>query len=166
MSTSPGPFIELLRIGPDDWKLWRKLRLEALNEAPSAFISKLSDWEGKGESRWRSRLGDVPLNIVSYLDRAEAGMVSAVPSQDGAVELISMWVAPFARGRGVGDALVAAVIAWAGEQKAVRVSLAVFETNWRAIGLYLRHGFVNCAASSAGGSGSPVERKMIRELSA
>lgn len=164
MSTSAGPFIELARIGPDDWKLWRKLRLEALNEAPSAFSSKLSDWEGQGESRWRSRLVEVPLNIVSYLDRAEAGMVSATLSPDRAIELISMWVAPFARGQGVGDALVAAVIAWAEEQKAVRISLAVFESNSRAIALYRRHGFVNCDAISASGSGLPVERKMIREL--
>jgi ribosomal protein S18 acetylase RimI-like enzyme len=110
--------IELARLGPDDWPLWRRLRLEALAEAPHAFSSKLSDWTGRGdhESRWRSRLGTVALNLACYLDRTEAGMASATAPADGEVELISMWVAPFARGRGVGDTgCIAATASWTTE---------------------------------------------------
>lgn len=151
---------------PDDWALWRNLRLEALREAPRAFSSKLTDWQGQGdhESRWRARLSTVPFNVVSYLDRAAAGMVSATALENEATELISLWVTPFARGEGVGDALVTAVLRWATEQRARRITLKVFDRNLPAINLYRRHGFIDGEAVDCTGSASPVERKMLLEL--
>jgi ribosomal protein S18 acetylase RimI-like enzyme len=158
--------IDLAPIGADDWVLWRKLRLEALREAPYAFSSRLADWQGEGdtEPRWRARLSAVPCNIVSYLRRMPAGMASATAPEDRSIELISMWVAPFARGRGVGDALIGAIISWATEQAAVHIHLAVFESNPRAIALYRRHGFVDAGVLKPGDPGLPVERRMIRDL--
>jgi len=158
--------IDLRRVGPDDWVLWRQLRLEALEEAPHAFSSKLTDWQGErdAESRWRSRLSDVPFNIVGYLERNAAGMVSATAPEDGTIELISMWVAPFARGHGVGNALIRAVTAWSAEQGVARIALVVFENNPHAIALYRRHGFTDYGAIATGGSGFPPERKMICDL--
>jgi ribosomal protein S18 acetylase RimI-like enzyme len=160
--------INLLKIGIDDWQLWRKLRLEALAEAPYAFGSKLADWQGQGdtETRWRGRLSDVPLNIIAEWQETAAGMISATaPHPDGSVELLSMWVAPFARGHGVGDTLVNAVIAWARDQQASRVALAVFESNERALALYRRHGFVDVGAAPGASAGIATERKMVRALS-
>jgi ribosomal protein S18 acetylase RimI-like enzyme len=152
--------IDLLKIGADDWPLWRKLRLEALAEAPYAFSATLAYWQGEGdtEARWRGRLSDVPLNIVAEWQKTAAGMASGTaPDPDGSVELISMWVAPFARGQGVGDALVDAVIAWAREQQATRVVLAVFAQNERALALYRRRGFIDAGVTS----GNVTERKMV-----
>lgn len=102
-------------IDADEWRAWRDLRLQALEEAPYAFGTRLSEWQGEGdtEPRWRDRLSSVPFNVVARIDGAAAGIVSATAPNDGAVALISMWVAPFARGRGVGDALVQAVLRWA-----------------------------------------------------
>jgi ribosomal protein S18 acetylase RimI-like enzyme len=65
------------------------------------------------------------------------------PNADGEVELISMWVAPFARGRRVADALVDAVITWARGQRIDRVALDVMESNDRARAFYRRQGFVD-----------------------
>jgi ribosomal protein S18 acetylase RimI-like enzyme len=159
--------ISLQRIGADDWQLWRKLRLEALGEAPYAFGSKLADWQGQGdtETRWRSRLSDVPLNIIAEWRNSAAGMASATaPNPDGSVELLSMWVAPIARGHSVGDALVNDVIGWAREQHASKVALAVFEGNERALALYRRHGFVEVGSAPAS-VGIATERNMVRALS-
>jgi ribosomal protein S18 acetylase RimI-like enzyme len=159
--------INLQRIGIDDWQLFRKLRLDALAEAPYAFGSKLADWQGQRdtETRWRGRLSDVPLNIIAEWRNTAAGMISATaPNPDGSIELLSMWVAPFARGYGVGDSLVNAVIEWAREQHASTVTLAVFEHNERALALYRRNGFIDVGA--APGAGIAIERKMVRALSA
>jgi ribosomal protein S18 acetylase RimI-like enzyme len=59
----------------------------------------------------------------------------------GTVELISMFVRPQARGRGVGEALIDAVTGWAREGDATSVHLWVTETNKHARRLYERCGF-------------------------
>ena len=52
-----------------------------------------------------------------------------------------MYVRPRGRGRGVGEALVAAVIGWAAARRATSVHLWVTETNAPARALYQRCGF-------------------------
>jgi hypothetical protein len=55
-------------------------------------------------------------------------MVSATrPDEEGQVQLRSMWGAPWARGRGMGDALIAEVIKWSNDQRATRLVLSVVE---------------------------------------
>jgi ribosomal protein S18 acetylase RimI-like enzyme len=160
--------IHLRKIGVDDWPVWRKLRLEALAEAPYAFGSTLADWQGEGdiENRWRERLSTVPLNLVAYRDQNPVGMVSGTaPIQDGTVELISLWVAPEARGHGVGDLLVRTVVEWALEEHASQLILAVFEDNERAAALYRRNGFVDVGVVAATMDGEAVERQMAHCLS-
>src|SRR5262245_23828608 len=50
--------------------------------------------------------------------------------------LVGMFVAPAERGRGVGRALVDAVIAWARDRRATALCLWVTSTNYSAIKLY------------------------------
>lgn len=139
----------MIRIRPidaDDWRAFRELRLQALREAPHAYSSTLADWQGDRdtEQRWRGRLTGVPFNVIAYLDDAPAEIVSGTAlNSTGAVELISLWVAAFARGRGVGDALIDAVVRWATEQGGGSVALQVVPNNEHAIALYRRHGFAN-----------------------
>lgn len=136
--------VAVTSITANEWRAWRNLRLKALREAPYAFGSALADWQGAGdtEARWRKRLTDVPLNLIASVGGTPAGIVSGrAPTPEGTVELISMWVAPFARGCGVGDALVDAVVRWAREKNAWRVALAVVPNNTNAFALYERHGF-------------------------
>lgn len=96
--------IDLRRVTDNDWRLWRRLRLAALEEAPYAFSQKLSDWTGTGdtERRWRARLTSVPFNGVAYLDALEVGIVSGARPKGPTGQLVSMWVTPSARGKGVG----------------------------------------------------------------
>jgi ribosomal protein S18 acetylase RimI-like enzyme len=135
---------ELWVLTPDDWARWRALRLAALADAPYAFGSGLADWQGEGdrEARWRARLG-IPgsCNFVAAIDGKPVGMASGVPGpRHGVVELISMWVSPEVRGRGVGDHLVRAVEQWARHVRASTLQLAVAPGNTRAVALYRRNG--------------------------
>ncbi len=149
----------------DDWPEWRALRLAALTEAPEAFGSTLADWSGAGdtEARWRGRLHHVPYNVLALRDDVAVGMVSATEPHEDGVELVSMWVAPSARGHGVGDALVDAVAAWARERGVATVTHDVRASNDRAVALYARNGFVDVGASP-GTPGDPPERRMRRSL--
>jgi ribosomal protein S18 acetylase RimI-like enzyme len=137
--------IEVLVLTDDDWALWRELRLHALTEAPYAFGSRLTDWQGDGdrEERWRARLA-IPgsYNLVVSVDGNAVGMASGVPTDEaGTVELISMYVAPHGRGCGVGDLLVQRVEQWARQAGADELRLAVTEGNKNAWALYERNGF-------------------------
>ncbi|WP_236792501.1 GNAT family N-acetyltransferase [Amycolatopsis sp. GM8] len=136
--------IRLRVLAADDWPAWRELRLAALREAPGAFGAKLADWVHEDEPRWRQRLIDVPFNALAEIGDTPVGMVSGTAlDTERTVELISMWVAPAARGRGVGDALIAAVARWAEDQSARRIVLRVFDHNRHAESLYRRNGFVH-----------------------
>jgi len=155
--------IRLRVCSEDDWALWRDIRLAALAEAPSAFGSTLADWQDADESRWRERLRSVPYNILVELDGTPAGMASGVPEND-AILLISMWVAPFARGRGIGDRLIEAVADWARGRDARSVVLDVVSDNLPALALYVRNGFVDAGASDRDAIAGVPQRQMVFDL--
>ena len=158
-STKDRPVINVRTVGVEEWQLWRDLRLEALQEAPYAFGSTLAEWQGEGdtEMRWRARLSTVRLNVVAYLNGKAAGMVSGdFANRRGMVELISMWVAPFARGQGVGDSLVVTVIEWTRGQGAAKIALDVVESNQHALNLYRRHRFVDAGVTAALSRATPL----------
>ncbi|TQS25595.1 GNAT family N-acetyltransferase [Microbispora sp. KK1-11] len=138
--------IELRVLSEDDWQTWREVRLAALAEAPHAFGSTLSEWQGEGdrEERWRARLA-LPgsHNVIAVIGDRPVGMVSGVPAEAAdEAELISLWVSPTARGEGVGDRLIREVERWAVMDRAARtLRLSVMPDNGRAIALYERYGF-------------------------
>ena len=160
--------IEIRELTAEDWPIWRELRLAALAEAPSAFGSRLADWQDAPEDRWRARL-NIPgsHNLLAELDGRPVGMASGIPAEDDpdAMELISMWVSPTARGRQVGDRLVTAIVDWARDQGASRVLLAVAADNPAATVLYHRNGFQDSDEPPRPmPDGARCERVMVKPL--
>ena len=148
-------------VPPDEWRLWRAVRLEALADAPGAFGSTLAEWESAAEQRWRQRLEEVPFNVVVIAGDNVVGQASGTPiDEDYRVELIGMYVSPEARGTGAADALVEAVCGWARQSGATAVRLSVRRSNGRAIRFYTRMGFV--VADEPGDE--PAEMAMVRPL--
>jgi GNAT superfamily N-acetyltransferase len=135
--------IEIQAIGPDDWKPWSELRLAALEEAAFAFGSQLADWVDAPEERWRERLS-LPnaYQVIATVDGNPAGMAGGFV-EEATAELVSMWVAPVGRGKGVGNALMTAVEDWARSAGATVLKLSVVPGNDPAHNLYLRHGYVD-----------------------
>ncbi len=117
------------------------MRLAALADAPSAFGSRWTDWVDAEPERWRARLTDIPLNVVMLMNGEPVGLVSGTRVLGGTVELISLWVAPAARGRGVADEAVRRVEDWARTQGASILVLSVKIANAAARRLYERLGF-------------------------
>jgi ribosomal protein S18 acetylase RimI-like enzyme len=138
--------IELRSISADDWRAWRSVRLAALSDAPGAFGSRLQDWAEASEDRWRERLS-IPgaINLLAFDAGANApvGMATGIPDKDtgSRAELISMWVNPALRGRGVAAALITAIARWAASAGAATLTLSVMPDNVAARRTYERNGF-------------------------
>ncbi len=153
------------QIGPDQWQLWRTLRLAALAETPYAYRSTREEWTGPGdtEGHWRTWLADVSLSLVAELDGRPVGLAALSGPVHGELQLVVMWVAPGARGQGVGDALLDTVVAWGRAEQACRVIVEVLERNELAVALYRRKGFVDVGTFSPPDHPFPT-RAMVLDL--
>jgi GNAT superfamily N-acetyltransferase len=134
---------EIREAGADDWQAMRDVRLAALRDAPQAFASTYEREVAFTEADWQRRIagGGSFLAYAPELGTAPAGIAGGFEIAPGTIELVSMWVSPQARGHGIGQALVQAVVGWARARGATRVHLWVTEKNGHARLLYERCGF-------------------------
>ena len=154
--------IVIEQVHAEDWQVWRDLRLRALATDPDAFGSTLAEWQDADEPRWRDGFATVLFRAIAVVDGRPSGMIGCRESSAGTdpaaspgVEIVSVWVSPSVRGRGVGDALIAAALRWAARDRPDRtVLLQVREANAAAIALYRRNGFVD----DGRGGGAPARR--------
>ncbi len=148
--------LELARLTPAAWREYRALRLAALAEAPFAFGSTLAEERHLRARDWQTRL----THRAQFVVRCREGAVGTAAGvvEDGA-ELVSLWVHPTWRGRGVGDLLVQAVLDWAREQGHTDIRLWVSEDNGAAERLYARHGFIRTGASQPVTPADPTRRE-------
>jgi ribosomal protein S18 acetylase RimI-like enzyme len=133
------------QMGPDSWKRVRAIRLRALHDSPDAFWLTADEETTTTPAQWRRRLErpDAAMFVASR-DGVDVGLVVAAPHYRHEVDagLYGLWVAPQARGTGVGVALVGSVITWARAAGYRSVRLDVADTNAHAVRLYERMGFV------------------------
>jgi ribosomal protein S18 acetylase RimI-like enzyme len=129
-------------LAESDWELLRDVRLAALSEAPYAFASTYAREAGFTEEQWRGRILSRGATFFGFLpDAGEPAGVSGVYIADGVADLVSMWVRPSARGRGVGESLIEAAADWAKARDYDTLFLWVTESNAAARRLYERCGF-------------------------
>jgi GNAT superfamily N-acetyltransferase len=133
------------RLAPDEWQVFREVRLAALRDAPYAFGSTYERESVADERNWRERLAN-RTQLVAEIEGGVAGMAAGIRSDESSAALISMWVAPPARGKGVGSRLVNAVLDWAEQEGYDSVSLWVTDGNVVAERLYERCGFTRTGA--------------------
>lgn len=131
----------------DEWRLWRETRLRMLRDDADFFATRYDDMVREPDRTWRdwvaeAAAGDQKTLFVAEEDGVWLGVVGAfVRVNPLEVQLISMWVDPRARGRGVAGDLIRAVARWALERGSTRVVLFVQEANKPAQHLYEKAGF-------------------------
>jgi ribosomal protein S18 acetylase RimI-like enzyme len=137
------------RLGEDDWAIFREVRLRSLLDSPNAFGSTYSDESSQSETAWRDwaagrwRGGAA----VVFGGRDGEGVVAGTATgaefdaEPGVAHVYAMWVAPDARGAGIGRALLDAVVGWARDRGCGRLVLSVTETNAAARRFYEAYGF-------------------------
>jgi RimJ/RimL family protein N-acetyltransferase len=124
----------MITLRPATLETVRPLRLRALKDDPDAFGSTLADEQDRPDADWDVWVRD---SLIAFDGDTPVGMANLKLEPEPA-EIFGVWVAPEARGMGVGGALIGALLDRAGERS---VTICVAETSPAARRLYERLGF-------------------------
>ena len=160
MTTSHAPKCRIERLRPVDWARLKRLRIAALTDTPDAFGATVASAQARSPQQWREQVQSLP-TFVAIINDNDVGLTRGAPHDKDphSAMLISMWVAPEARGLGAGERLVETTAKWARSHGYARLMLDVTDDNAPAIALYARLNF-----QATGETGSlPPPRTHIRE---
>jgi ribosomal protein S18 acetylase RimI-like enzyme len=138
--------VDIRRLTAADATVYRALRLRAFRDHPEAFITSHEEFEAQAPAESEKRLGEAHAKFWGAFERGElCGYVGLerekrIKARHKA-KLIGMYVAPECTGRGVGRALVEALLKEARNDGLELVVLTVTEGNSTAAKLYERCGF-------------------------
>jgi predicted GNAT family acetyltransferase len=121
------------RLGPEDWEVFREIRLRSLADSPDAFGSTLEREAGFSEQDWRQRLS-VPVYVV---EDPRPVAIGGTFDNAGTPHVWGMWTDPSHRRHGHGRRILDALLP-AGTAAQLDVSV----TNGAARAAYERCGFV------------------------
>ena len=141
--------VEVHRVLPEEWRAHRDLRLDMLEADPDAFWADLAEVRSRSEEQWReeiagprihlqARAGDEVLGGIALLPE---GYTPGHPIPEDCSHIVSLWVRPTARGRGISTLLLRHLAELAISLGRPKLSLDVDETNTSAQAVYERLGF-------------------------
>lgn len=143
------PNFEIVQLSPDDWQVYKQIRLEALQTEPQAFAADYQKTAARPDAYWQGRLVDAASRKNNWLlfareDGRLLGMIGAMVEDVPHVAwIISVYVSPPARGQGVGKALMSAILSELAQSGSIRTAkLSVNIHQKPALNLYQRCGFV------------------------
>ncbi len=140
--------VRVRTLGPDEVNLHRDVRLNALQDAPDSFGETSAQAAARPISYWEELTRSVTEagRHVMFLAcegddvlGCAYGLVEGERGDRGRVG--GMWVNPAVRRRGIGGALLGAVITWARGRGFKRVGLWAPAHSPAALALYCRAGF-------------------------
>jgi ribosomal protein S18 acetylase RimI-like enzyme len=138
--------VSIRRLQSDDAPAYRALRLRALRDHPEAFTSSYEEDEREPPESARSRLASPGTQFWgAFQDGALCGMVGLVREARAKnrhkATVVAMYVAPECAGRGLGRALLEALVDQARADGIESLLLTVTEGNDPARRLYEAAGF-------------------------
>ena len=139
---------KIQRFAPQEWNIYKDLRLRALADSPDAYCRTLAEEQDRSDAEWSSRLAsgadsgwDLPL--VAKVDTEPIGLAWGRIDRNNpdVANLFQMWVAPSHRRLGIGQMLLETVIAWASGKNVCYLDLGAAFDDSPAMRLYTRAGF-------------------------
>lgn len=135
-------------LAPEDWEIYKLIRLRSLEESPDSFGSTYEREVSFPDSVWLSRLspelaGTISLPLVAEIDGKEVGVASGLirESDSKVANIYQMWVSPDARGKGIAASFLDEIKTWALDKESTSMALSVTTVNNAAVGLYQSYGF-------------------------
>ena len=163
--------MQIRRIRDCEHDLVRELRIAALRDAPTSFAESVHDASGRPESYWVELTRSLADKHVMFLaeEGGEArGSVYGIRDQDNSNggRVGGMWVDSQHRARGLGTALLEAVVQWAMLEGFSAIRLWVPPNSQEAKALYVKAGFVPTGdTKSVPGDLAFVVNEMVLNLS-
>ena len=133
------PDVTIEALTPDDWEAVRAIYEEGIATGDATFETQAPDWEAWDRGR-RADCRLVARSEGEVVGWAALSPVSARPVYSGVAE-VSLYVAAFARGRGVGTALLRALIEASERAGIWTLQGAIFPENAASLALVRRCGF-------------------------
>lgn len=141
--------LEINILTPKDWERYKCVRLESLNDSPDSFGSTFGEEAALSDSEWQLRLdlksrGLDALPLIAEINGQAVGLAWGVihaPDRE-VVHIYQMWVSPASRGKGIAQALLSEIKAWALGSGCNLLALAVTTSNAAAVRLYRSSGFI------------------------
>ena len=164
--------ILIKRITPETAFVFKQVRLRALAESPTAFSSTYAreslfpdeEWVRRA-ARWGGEGNDAI--FLAFDDEYACGIIGSYvePENCNLAQVISMWVDPRYRRRGVGKALIDGVMEWNRARDVSELVLMVTSVNIGAIAFYEQLRFRKTgAATQYPNDPSIVEYEMMLSL--
>ena len=142
--------IEVRHIRNDEWERLRHVRLESLAETPNAFSTTLAQAQTYPDSLWQERAiagaaGDDQITVLAVSGERTVGMTIALGrrvSDHRVVPIVSVYVTPSERRKGVAGRLLSVAEEWVRDQGGSRTSLWAEERNVPARSFYESIGYI------------------------
>lgn len=102
---------------PDEWAIYKELRLRSLDDSPDAFGKTLAEEQKYSDEEWSSRLlsgvhSDKDLPLIAEVDGQPVGLAWGRIEEDkpDTANLYQMWVATNHRSKGIGGLILETII--------------------------------------------------------
>ncbi len=130
-------------VSEGDWRVLRRVRLQALADSPTAFGTTFAEASAFAEDRWRERAkgSATSRQFLAWLGGEPVGIAGVFDEGDGSAQVVSVWVRPDHRGKGVARTMTTAAVDFAAAAGFNRILLWVTDGNATARALYERLGF-------------------------
>lgn len=135
--------MRIQQLTPEHWQQYRNIRLEAVKVDPEAFGNAYEEELALHEDQWCAFIGNM---YFAMIDDRVVGMIGLLTNSGirnkHRAQMISFWVYPEYRSRGIGTALITHIQDAARQKGIFKIDLNVMVTQSNAIELYQKNGFV------------------------
>ncbi|WP_374694381.1 GNAT family N-acetyltransferase [Halomonas sp. SpR1] len=164
--------VKIREVPPQDWPLYKSVRLSSLEDSPDSFGSTYEQEVLLSDAEWQARLdlefrGLDARPLIAELAGHAVGLAWGVIHEPDSktAHIYQMWVSPSQRGKGIATSLLNEITAWALNKGCERIALAVTTSNEAAVSLYNSSGYLPAGSLEALRNGSVfLVQPMVKRL--
>ena len=158
--------VRRIELGEDE--IFKRIRLTALRESPSAFATTYESAVNRSADSWREQAdstaqGSDRATFIAFSDDLPIGIAALYRDKDrmDVGEVLQVWVAPEFRSKGVAQKILDAVFQWAGENRFRTILATITKGNERARQFYRKYGFKDLDRAAIDNAGDWVLLKTV-----